>query len=208
MPWLKLLVMASACWCVVAIGFLFQRTKGYGARKLFAPAAGDPKAGVRYAFTLGLLPGAKESVREHPMTWALGMVFHTGIFTSFAYLALLLAGQRATGWVLIGFQVLLALGAAAGITLLLKRAFLPNLRGLSHPDDYLANCLPSALCSLAFLHGFMIILEPWLLGLAALLFLYAPLGKIRHCLFFFPTRFHFGAFFGRRGVYPPASPKA
>ena len=36
-----------------------------------------------------------------------------------------------------------------------------------------------------------------------LLLAYAPLGKIRHCLFFFTTRSAFGTFFGRRGTYPP-----
>jgi hypothetical protein len=39
---------------------------------------------------------------------------------------------------------------------------------------------------------------------ATALFLYLPFGKIRHCVFFFSTRYHFGAFFGRRGVLPPA----
>jgi hypothetical protein len=38
---------------------------------------------------------------------------------------------------------------------------------------------------------------------AVLLLVYAPLGKIRHCLFFFSTRSQLGAFFGRRGTYPP-----
>ena len=39
---------------------------------------------------------------------------------------------------------------------------------------------------------------------AVLLLVYAPLGKIRHCLFFFTTRYQLGAFFGRRGTFPPA----
>jgi hypothetical protein len=35
------------------------------------------------------------------------------------------------------------------------------------------------------------------------LFLYVPLGKIRHCFFFFAARCHMGAHFGRRGTFPP-----
>jgi hypothetical protein len=68
MFWLRLLFVASVCWCVAAIAFLFRHTKSYGARTLFAPTAGDSMTSVQYAFTLDLLPGAKESVREHPMT--------------------------------------------------------------------------------------------------------------------------------------------
>jgi hypothetical protein len=38
--------------------------------------------------------------------------------------------------------------------------------------------------------------------LAAITFAYVPLGKIRHCLYFFFSRTFFGKFFGRRAVYP------
>jgi hypothetical protein len=31
---------------------------------------------------------------------------------------------------------------------------------------------------------------------------YIPLGKIRHCLYFFFSRTFFGKFFGRRAVFP------
>jgi hypothetical protein len=40
---------------------------------------------------------------------------------------------------------------------------------------------------------------------AIVLLLYVPLGKIRHCLFFFATRYHTGIYFGRRGTLPPAA---
>jgi len=34
------------------------------------------------------------------------------------------------------------------------------------------------------------------------MFLYIPVGKIRHCFFFFYSRILFGLFYGRRGVLP------
>ena len=41
-----------------------------------------------------------------------------------------------------------------------------------------------------------------LLIAAMVLLCYAPLGKIRHCLFFFLSRYHLGRHFGRRGTFP------
>ena len=39
--------------------------------------------------------------------------------------------------------------------------------------------------------------------LAIVMILYIPVGKIRHCFFFFYTRILFGLFYGRRDVLPP-----
>ncbi|MCK7476890.1 MAG: hypothetical protein M0C28_04620 [Candidatus Moduliflexus flocculans] len=55
---------------------------------------------------------------------------------------------------------------------------------------------------LALLHSFIPALEPVLLGFPVLLFVYIPLGKIRHRFFFFYTRIVFGLHFGRRGALP------
>jgi len=38
--------------------------------------------------------------------------------------------------------------------------------------------------------------------IAAFTFFYVPLGKIRHCLYFFFSRLFFGKFFVRRSVFP------
>jgi hypothetical protein len=44
--------------------------------------------------------------------------------------------------------------------------------------------------------------------ISAVTFVYVPLGKIRHCLYFFFSRIFFGKFFGRRAVFPhPAAVK-
>jgi hypothetical protein len=42
--------------------------------------------------------------------------------------------------------------------------------------------------------------------ISALTFIYVPLGKIRHCLYFFFSRIFFGKFFGRRAVFPHGTP--
>jgi hypothetical protein len=37
---------------------------------------------------------------------------------------------------------------------------------------------------------------------STVMFIYVPLGKVRHCLYFFFSRLFFGKFFGRRAVLP------
>jgi len=77
------------------------------------------------------------------------------------------------------------------------------LRGISCPDDFAANVLVDLLLAAAIASLWIPGADAVLLATAALLFLYIPLGKIRHCFFFFYSRILFGIFFGRRGVLPP-----
>ena len=77
-----------------------------------------------------------------------------------------------------------------------------NLKGLSLPDDHFAVWLTTtfiALAGLALINKMFVI--PMYL-VSAITFIYIPLGKIRHCLYFFFSRTFFGKFFGRRAVYP------
>ena len=84
-----------------------------------------------------------------------------------------------------------------------KRGLKPHLRGLATPDDFVANLLTTLFALLAAGQlAWPALRGPWLAE-AILLLVYLPLGKIRHCFFFFPTRSHLGAFFGRRGTFPP-----
>jgi hypothetical protein len=196
------LPMAGA-WCVLLLGAQWLRAKAYGRKPLFAPAAGDPASGVRYAFTGAMAPQAKESVRRNPVSYGAGLAFHAGAGAAFALLLLPLRplGLRA----LAGPLGLLALaGALAGLGLLLKRLLKAHLRGLSNADDYLSNLLVTGFAALTGLSVFLPGLREAAAGWCAVLLFYVPLGKIRHCVFFFLSRYHLGAFFGRRGVFPPA----
>jgi len=197
---LSLGVLAAAGWAAGGLILLRTEVNAFGARTIHAPAAGDPAAGVRYAFTKAMSPGAKESVREHLPSYVAGMFYHAGIFTALCLLVVVLCGFSLPGPVHLLSRSLLALGAMGGLSLLLKRVFTKELRGLSHPDDFLANFLTTIFVALALAGPG----TPWLLS-AILLLLYVPLGKIRHCLFFFVARRHLGVFFGRRGVFPPGS---
>ena len=205
---LELALGAAAAWALLALVLLGLRTRAWGRRVLHAPPAGDAAAGARYAFTKGMLPQAKESVRTHLPSYAAGVVFHTGVFVAFGLLAASLAGV-APGSALVRFGgAVAAAGALAGFGLLAKRVASPVLRGLSSPDDYVANLLTSVFASLAAVAAFVPDARAaWLLAGVALL-LYVPVGKIRHCLLFFPARYELGRFFGRRGTFPPASRRA
>jgi hypothetical protein len=202
---LELGVLASGGWALVLLGALHRRAKGHGRRELFARAARDPRRGIAYAFGRGMSPAAKESAREHLPTWFAGVGYHLGILAGLGYVALLLVGVEPDGFLRSGFQVVLLAGGLGGTGLLAKRAFTPRLRALSCPDDFLSNLLATAFVALAFARTISMHLDAVLLSETMLLFLWVPLGKIRHCLFFFTTRYYMATHFGRRGTIPPGA---
>jgi hypothetical protein len=167
-----------------------------------SPPKGNPARGIVYAFTTGMLPWAKQSTRLHMLAYLRGVGFHIGIFLAIG--ALLISPfwgflPRPLAAVLAAFLAAGALlGAAGGVMRIAER----NLRRLSLPDDHFAVWLTTlfmTITALAVLNQAMRI--PMYL-VAAVTFVYVPLGKIRHCLFFFFSRLFFGRFFGRRGVFP------
>jgi hypothetical protein len=203
---LRIAVILAGLGCLSALIALFFGTRAYGKRHLFSVPAGEGAAGVRYAFIQGMAPQAKESVRMNLPSYAAGMLYHSGVFAAFGLLGLRLTKISVPGNLLWGMAILALAGALGGLILLIKRLAMPLLRGLSSPDDFVSNALATAFALLAGLTFFTGGLEGiWLLE-TALLLVYIPMGKIRHCLFFFPTRYHFGAFFGRRGVLPGSGP--
>ena len=153
------------------------------------------RRGVRYALGRGLDPRLKDGVRAHPWTFGAGMLLHAGIAAAFLSLVLLPAP---------GFRLLLiglaATGALAGGYLLIRRLREPVLRAISVPDDYISNVLVIALLAAAIASLVDPARRSWLLVAGAVLLVYAPFGKIRHCVLFFVSRARFGAFIGTRGV--------
>lgn len=98
------------------------------------------------------------------------------------------------------------LTAASLVAFVLRRMTHPVLRRISGFDDYASNIvtlLPVVTGMLAFAHT---PIAPYqtLLGLHLLsvewLFVWIPLSKLTHMLWFIPSRYHLGAGLGRRGV--------
>lgn len=167
---------------------------------------GNPIHGITYAFAAGMMPWAKESTRIHMIAYLRGIGFHVGIFAALG--ALLVSpfwGYLPALLRVLLFSVLVIgslLGAAGGLMRLAQR----NLRGLSLPDDHFAVWLTTVFMALmAFGLLDEAVRVPMYL-VAAITLIYIPLGKVRHCLYFFFSRIFFGKFFGRRAVFPHPQP--
>jgi hypothetical protein len=163
-------------------------------------ARGSARRGVLYAFTLGMAPWEKESTRLHWVAYFRGIFFHVGVFMAFAVLF-------ASPWLSLIPQPLVwlaalvtAAGAVAGFAGVAMRWLDENERALSLPDDYLAVALVSLFVALACLASLWPAALPGLYVVAAVMSVYIPFGKIRHCVYFFYSKFFFGLGFGHRGV--------
>ena len=79
------------------------------------------------------------------------------------------------------------------------------LRRISAPDDYASNLIADLFLASAAVAAVRPALTTAFLAVATVLFAYAPLGKIRHCVYLPVARVIFGAQLGRRGVLADAS---
>lgn len=169
-------------------------------KKDFARQRGSVVRGVLFAFTLGMAPWEKESTRIHWIAYLRGIFFHVGIFTAFAVLL-------ASPWLNLLPDLLIWLAAAVmgigaifGFAGIFMRLAGPNERMLSLPDDYASVFLTSLFTALACAVLIWPSVLPVFYVITAVLAAYIPLSKIRHCVYFFYSKFFFGFGFGRRGV--------
>jgi len=165
-------------------------------------AKGSVRAGVVYAFTWGMMPWAKESTRRHVIAYTRGVGFHLGIFLGLGVLI-------ASPWLKsIGaeWRIALAVGIGAGALLgfagFVARFVERNLRALSTRDDYFAVFIVSLFLTSASLWLITPATAPIFYGVSAIMLVYAPLGKIRHCIYYAYSRLFFGKFVGRRAALP------
>jgi hypothetical protein len=93
------------------------------------------------------------------------------------------------------------------MALFLKRILLPVIRKISCPDDYAANLLVDIFLVFTFVQTYSESFTPFYYLAAVVMLLYIPVGKIRHCFFFFYAKMLFGNFYGRRGVLPSGTHK-
>ncbi len=169
----------------------------------YSQAAGAPSAGIRYSFTGAMNPAKKESAFLHLPTYTAGIMFHTGSFLSILLnipLLLRIHIPLPYAYILVG---ILCLSSLSGFSILIKRAFHPILRPLSNPDDYLSNSLTSLFQALTAWVMVVPGLFPEFCIFSALFWLYFPLGKLKHAVYFFAARIQLGHFYGWRGVWPP-----
>lgn len=204
-PILKYGVFISLLISIVSLSFLVQRTFTFGKRQLYAEPKGNVKKGIVYAFGKGMMPWEKESARNHLPSYIGGILYHIGVFGALLYLFGVMVSINLPSPVLIFSRILLLVGFISGFGLLLKRIISPHMRKLSCPDDFAANIIVNIFIFSALFHTFYREISPYFLLDAIIMFLYMPLGKIRHCFFFFYIRILFGIFYGRRNILPKKS---
>lgn len=204
---LKFGVIFSFLFSVISLSILVLKTFSFGKKSLYAEPRGDGKEGVFYAFGRGMLPWQKESAGKHLPTYVSGILYHTGIFAALFYLFSFIISLGLSKPFISLLRFLFILGFLSGFALLFKRIFLSTLRKISCPDDFAANTIVDFFLISAFVHIYSVSVTPLFFLLAIMMFLYIPLGKIRHCFFFFYVRILFGLFYGRRDILPPKTHK-
>ncbi len=193
-------VIFSSFISLVLLVVLIWRTFSYGRRRVHAVCAGEAKRGVVYALGRGMMPWEKESAQKHLPTYIAGVIYHSGVFSGMFYMLSLVIPFGLPAYLLQILRILVIVGILCGVGLLIKRLTLGYMRAISCLDDYVSNALVNLFLVLVLLDSFLLNLRAVLYLVTIFLFLYIPLGKIRHCFFFFYSRTLFGQFYGRRGV--------
>jgi hypothetical protein len=181
---------------------MVMHTFAFGRRHIYAHPQGSSFTGIVYAFGQGMLPWEKESAAKHIWTYIAGTLYHVGILMVMLFLGTVLLHISLPAIILQEVRITLVIGMVGGLALLIKRITQSNMRILSDSGDYLANIIVDLLILSALATTFAETMFIPFFTIAIITFIYVPFGKIRHCVFFFYTRFLFGDFFGKRGVFP------
>ncbi len=170
-----------------------------------AVAKGKISSAIAYSFTSAMSPLKKESAYLHWPTYTAGMIFHIGTFLSFFLLFILFFNINLPVVIIDLAAAFLIISGISGVLILIKRVIKKELRQLSNPDDYISNILVTAFQIITGATLFFQFSTPLLFVYAAILFLYMPVGKLRHAIYFFTSRIYLGKYFGKRGVWPAKS---
>ncbi|MFH1942712.1 MAG: hypothetical protein ABIL68_11490 [bacterium] len=166
-------------------------------------AKGSILLGVLYSMTGAMLPMKKETAYLHLPTYIAGILYHIGsFFALFWLIPLFFRIPLPFLFVRMSIFIFLFTGLC-GFFILLKRFSNTKLRHLSSPDDYFSNILVTAFHWMMAVALHRNTLIPHLFIVSTVLFLYIPIGKLRHIIYFFIARFYLGLFYGKRGVWPP-----
>ncbi len=202
MHWYHWIALGALVICLLAFSRHFFRLIRLGKPVDYSRKAGNVTGGIVYSFTSGMDPRNKESAFLHLPTYAAGIVFHLATFLALLIFVLMLAGGQLGNTPGLIASLICFSGALAGLVMLGKRMTNPKLRRLSNPDDYLSNLLVTFFQLFAGLSLWWQPMVPAYMILAAVMFLYMPVGKLKHAIYFFAARYHLGLFYGWRNVWP------
>ncbi|MBI5402243.1 MAG: hypothetical protein HY959_02485 [Ignavibacteriae bacterium] len=188
--------------CLISLSYHFFRLVKLGSPKDYSSKIGNLYSAIPYSFIGAMNPLKKESAYLHYPTYAAGILYHSGTFISFILYFLFLFSFSFSDFLQYILICGLAVSIASGIGIFIKRVSLKKLRYLSCPDDYISNLLVTAFQIFTLLATISESNATYYNIGAALLFLYLPLGKLKHSLYFFAARFHLGYYYGWRGIWP------
>jgi hypothetical protein len=197
----------AACFVVFSIGARYRINRAFprkGAGGL-AEGRGDQARAVVYSLSGAMMPWKKETASRHLISYAMGIAYHGAVFLSFIWLVLVFFNVGLPQFLLTLSSLVIAVGALGGLGLLVKRALTPEMRYFSNPDDYFSNLIVSGFLVLTVLVLKFEGLTSAYLIYSGLLYLYIPVGKLRHAIYFGLARVYLGLFYGRRGVWPAGS---
>ncbi len=200
---LRIAAIISSIFAFVSLFIQVLKTRNYGRKSLYSIPQGRLRNGLFYAFGKGMLPWEKESTRNHLPSYLAGIVYHLAIFSALLYFFSLILSFKINIHFIFLLRILLFSGFICGLGLLFKRIIIPELRWMSVADDFASNILVDLFLLNSLIES---LIEGWRAFFfisSILMFIYIPLGKIRHCFFFFLARIHFGLFYGRRAVLVP-----
>jgi hypothetical protein len=198
----KTISLAAFLICFIILTFHFLRLIRLGLPKDYSQKRGNLKTAIPYSFTGAMNPLVKESAFLHLPTYTAGILYHSGTFIC---LALYFSFQfdfifsNTIQWILI---CVLAVSSLSGLGIFVKRITIKKLKHLSNPDDYISNLLVTIFQIFTLIVLVEETFAPYYFILVSLLFLYLPIGKLKHSLYFFAARYHLGFFYGWRGIWP------
>ena len=211
MDWYRIIALGAFCYCAIVMCGHLIRLVRLGRPKDLSRKSGSVAKGVLYANTAAMMPNQKESAYLHLPTYTAGIIYHLGTFLSLLLFILLLippveAWIFSIEWLCALLAACLCVSVVCGFVLFFKRVFKKGMRVLSHADDFLSNLSTTlfqlfTLIALCYLGGSRCVSTAYYL-VCGWLFIYLPVGKLRHLLYYFAARYHLGFFYGWRNVWP------
>jgi hypothetical protein len=155
-----------------------------------------------YSLTIGMSPVKKETAFLHLPTYVAGILYHLGSFYALLLIVFHIIMFDLPVWITQISTFFLFGTSLCGLGIFIKRLFIKKMRHISTPDDYFSNILVTGFQLLSAFSLQYSDLIPYLYICTGFLFLYIPIGKLRHVIFFVIARFYLALFYGKRGVWP------
>lgn len=196
------IVLLSFSLCAASCIYKFVQVLFYNKNRDFAQQRGGSFSAILYSFSGAMSPFKKETAYLHIPTYSAGIIYHIGTFLSFAWLIFSFFEIKLSANLATSSWIFLIISSACGISILIKRIISAKMKLISTPDDYFSNLLVTGFQIFSALTVANVFSTNVLFIYSSILFLYIPLGKLNHVIYFFTSRIHLGILFGSRGTWP------